>query len=80
MHPYGNEFEPKAKFPKPGSEDLCFVTKARLEDAMAHVRREGVNILEGPVPRTGAAGPMLSFYFRDPDDNLIEVASYESHL
>jgi len=30
------------------------------------------------VPRTGALGPMHSVYCRDPDGNLIEVASYLS--
>ena len=78
LHQFGKEFDPKAMAPKPGSEDLCFVTELRLEEAMEHVRGVGVEILEGPVQRTGAVGPMISFYFRDPDGNLIEVASYES--
>ena len=78
LHQIGNEFEPKAKVPKPGSEDLCLIAENRLEEAMAHVRGAGVDILEGPVQRTGAIGLMSSFYFRDPDGNLIEVASYES--
>jgi len=43
---------------------------------MQHVRNCGVEILEGPVARTGAAGPMMSFYFRDSDLNLIEVCRY----
>jgi catechol 2,3-dioxygenase-like lactoylglutathione lyase family enzyme len=76
LHAYGNEFEPKAETPVPGSEDLCFVTETALDDAMAHVRNHGVTIIEGPVARTGAMGPILSFYFRDPDGNLIEVANY----
>lgn len=76
LHQFGNEFNPKARVPRPGSEDLCFVAESGLEEAMEHVRRAGVEILEGPVRRTGAAGPMFSFYFRDPDGNLIEVASY----
>jgi catechol 2,3-dioxygenase-like lactoylglutathione lyase family enzyme len=76
LHQYGNEFEPKADTPLPGSEDLCFVTETALDEAMAQVRNQGVAIIEGPVARTGATGPILSFYFRDPDGNLIEVASY----
>lgn len=79
LHEYGNEFEPKADTPKPGSEDLCFISETSLEKAMEHVRNEGVAILEGPVRRTGATGPILSFYFRDPDRNLIEVSNYENH-
>ncbi len=74
LHEYGNEFEPKAYHPMPGSEDLCFITDTKLETAMEHVKSKGVEIIEGPVPRTGATGTILSFYFRDPDQNLIEVA------
>lgn len=76
LHQFGNEFEPKAKTPKPGSADLCFVTNTRLSEAMDQVRKQGVAIIEGMVARTGASGPIRSFYFRDPDGNLIEVANY----
>ena len=76
LHQAGKEFEPKAQMPMPGSADLCFVTETPLPAAMQHVRNCGVEILEGPVARTGASGPMTSFYFRDPDLNLIEVCSY----
>jgi len=75
LHEAGKEFEPKAHNPTPGSEDLCFITQTPLNDAMDHVRRCGVAIIEGPVERTGANGPIRSFYFRDPDDNLIEMAN-----
>ena len=75
LHELGKEFEPKANNPTPGSADLCFITQTPLNDAMAHVKRCGVEIIEGPVERTGANGPIRSFYFRDPDDNLIEVAN-----
>ena len=76
LHRHGQEFEPKAEQPTPGSADLCFITETPLHDAMAQVRASGVDIIEGPVPRTGAQGPMNSFYFKDPDGNLIEVANY----
>ena len=76
LHKKGQEFEPKANKPSPGSEDLCFITETKLKEAMKHVKNQGVNILEGPVTRTGAKGSMISFYFRDPDGNLIEVANY----
>ena len=33
-------------------------------------------IVDGPVMRTGATGPIRSVYFRDPDGNLIEVSNY----
>lgn len=75
LHEQGNEFEPKAHKPTPGSEDLCFLTSAKLELVMKHVKSKGVKVIEGPVARTGATGPIISFYFRDPDQNLIEVAN-----
>ena len=76
LHQAGKEFEPKAQAPTPGSADLCFITEIPLTEAMEHVRNNGVEILEGPVSRTGATGPITSFYFRDPDMNLIEVSTY----
>lgn len=75
LHEAGKEFEPKAGEPTPGSADLCFIASTKLEDAMYHVAMQGVEILQGPVERTGANGPIDSFYFRDPDGNLIEVAN-----
>ena len=77
LHEAGQEFEPKAVAPTPGSADLCFIPGVPLHEAMEHVRSKGVEIIKGPVPRTGALGPMVSFYIRDPDDNLIEIASYQ---
>ena len=75
LHPQGKEFEPKAAAPKSGSGDLCFITDTPLKDAMAHVQSMDIVIIEGPVERSGAAGPINSFYFRDLDGNLIEVAN-----
>ena len=77
LHPHGQEFEPKARRPEPGSADLCFITETPIQDAAAHVRSCGVEIIEGPVPKTGAKGPIDSIYFRDPDGNLIEVSKYQ---
>ncbi len=75
LHEVGKEFDPKAQHPTPGSSDLCFVTPLALEEAMVHVQRCGVEIIEGPVSRTGAISSLLSFCFRDPSGNLIEVAN-----
>jgi catechol 2,3-dioxygenase-like lactoylglutathione lyase family enzyme len=74
LHERGKEFEPKAGHPTPGSADLCFLTDAPLPEVIEHLNSLGVAILEGPVARKGAVGPLRSVYFRDPDANLIEVS------
>jgi len=76
LHQAGREYEPKALKPVPGSLDLCFVTETPLENVIAALRENGIVIVDGPVPKTGALGPMTSVYFRDPDGNLIEVSNY----
>ena len=78
LHQHGNEFEPKAMVPTPGSADLCFVTATPIAQLLDHLRDHHVDVLEGPVRRTGAVGPITSAYFRDPDGNLIEVSNYET--
>jgi catechol 2,3-dioxygenase-like lactoylglutathione lyase family enzyme len=75
LHKAGREFEPKAEHPVPGSADLCFLTALPLDDVIAHLAACGVPLLEGPVRRTGATGPLLSVYIRDPDRNLIEISN-----
>src|SRR5258708_34133642 len=77
LHQAGREYEPKALKPTPGSIDLCFITETTLPDVAAHLNACCVVIAEGPVEKTGALGPMMSVYFRDPDGNLIEVSNYE---
>jgi len=75
LHQQGREFDPKAKAPTPGSGDLCFIAAWKLEDVIAHLKAEGVAIIEGPSQRTGATGPIMSVYIRDPDGNLIEISN-----
>lgn len=60
----------------PGAQDLCFVAAVEKMDIVAHLHDCGVTIETGPVPKTGALGPMTSVYCRDPDGNLIEIATY----
>jgi len=78
LHQHGQEIEPHAQIPIPGSADLCFLTSQPLPEVIAHLQACNVAIIDGPVRRTGAVGPLLSVYFRDPDLNLIEVANQES--
>lgn len=79
LHQVGREFEPKAKTPTPGAIDLCLITAWPLEQLLAHLQEQGVQLEQGPVPRTGVLGPVESVYFRDPDDNLLEVSRYLEH-
>ena len=76
LHESGREVEPKAHRPTPGSADVCFITGTPLRDVIQHLGQCGVEILESPIKRTGALGPIESVYFRDPDLNLIEVSNY----
>ncbi len=78
LHQAGNEFEPKAESPGPGSADLCFVARGPLEGVVSHLMARDVEIIHGPVKKEGALGTMKSVYFRDPDGNLIEVSSYRA--
>ncbi|HEX3347992.1 MAG TPA: VOC family protein [Acetobacteraceae bacterium] len=61
---------------EPGAGDLCFITAVRVEDVVGHLHHCGVRIVIGPIKRVGALGDMMSVYCRDPDGNLIEIASY----
>ena len=78
LHQAGREFEPKALAPAPGAIDLCFIASSALDEVIETLKEDGVAIIEGPVDKTGALGPMKSVYFRDPDGNLIEVSNYPS--
>ena len=77
LHELGHEFEPKAGNVKNGSADLCFIIDTPIAEAIKQLQNNNVKIIEGPVKRTGATGKIISVYFRDPDNNLIEVSNYE---
>jgi catechol 2,3-dioxygenase-like lactoylglutathione lyase family enzyme len=77
LHQAGREFEPKAERPTAGSADLCLLVTTPLDEVAAHLERCGVAVEQGPVPRTGATGPIESVYLRDPDGNLLELSRLE---
>lgn len=74
VHERGHEFEPKAHLPVPGALDLCFIASTGLDAVIDHLNAQQWPIIEGPVQRTGATGPIRSVYVRDPDLNLIEIS------
>jgi catechol 2,3-dioxygenase-like lactoylglutathione lyase family enzyme len=76
LHQVGKEFEPKADKPAPGSADLCFIADTSVEIILDELHDKHIEIIEGIVERTGATGTIRSIYFRDPDQNLIEVSNY----
>ncbi len=76
LHQQGREVKPNAAEAAPGTADLCFISALPTDDVVAHLSLCGIAIEHGPVPQTGALGPMNSVYIRDPDGNLIEIATY----
>ena len=76
LHQSGREYEPKALKPAPGAIDLCLITETPVAQVIEHLKGHGVHIVQGPVEKTGATGPITSVYFRDPDGNLVEVSNY----
>ena len=76
LHQVGKEFEPKAYHPTVGSADLCFIAETPLNEVISHLQSLNIEIVEGPIERTGAMGKILSIYLRDPDQNLIEISNY----
>ena len=76
LHEVGKEFVPRANHATAGSGDICLISATPLDGVVRHLKECGVTIIEGPVAKTGATGPIRSVYFRDPDGNLIEVSEY----
>ncbi|MBS1861000.1 MAG: VOC family protein [Actinobacteria bacterium] len=76
-HGPGLDPEPVARVPvAPGNSDLCFRWEGSAEEAVDHLRRQGIEVELGPVDREGTGGPGRSVYFRDPDGSLLEFISY----
>jgi len=47
-----------------------------VQEVLDLLARNGVTVEAGPGPRTCARGVSTSVYFRDPDDNLVELTIY----
>jgi catechol 2,3-dioxygenase-like lactoylglutathione lyase family enzyme len=78
VHGPDSEPFPVAREPvRPGNSDLCFVWPGPVEEAAAHLERQGIEVELGPIERRGARGPGRSVYFRDPDGSLLELISYD---
>lgn len=75
LHPSSQPLSPHAAHPSTGSADLCLLSAMPLPEVISCLEAHGIPILEGPVQRTGANGPIRSIYIRDPDLNLIEIAN-----
>ena len=77
LHLAGAAFAPHAVSPSSGSADLCFLSPTPLANWQAHLATHGVDVIDGPVARSGALGPIQSLYIRDLDGNLLEISNVE---
>lgn len=79
LHVQGHELEPKANLAEPGTGDFCLEidTGVSMKELADLISGKGLDIVEGPVKRTGVRGAMTSIYLRDPDMNLVEISSYK---
>ena len=75
IHEEKKPIKPNALNPSSGSMDICFISKNKINDWVHHLVKKGINIEIGPERKTGALGPILSIYIRDPDFNLIEISN-----
>lgn len=80
LHEEGKEHQPHAVTPMPGSADICFLSDDPVEKWIDHLKSYGIELVEGPVERFGACGPLMSIYFRDQDNNLIELSNYTQKI
>jgi catechol 2,3-dioxygenase-like lactoylglutathione lyase family enzyme len=62
---------------KPNLNHFCMVvSQADFSGIVEYLKENAVTIQQGPVARWGARGRATSVYFRDPDDNEIEIRCY----
>ncbi len=75
LHDANSRADPIARRPAVGGADLCILTETPIADVVRHLAAVAVEIVDGPVERTGATGSILSVYIRDPDGSLIEISN-----
>ena len=75
LHQKGRRFDAEAHVPTPGAIDICFIVTESVDEIKIELENKNIQI-EGIVERRGTTGKINSIYFRDPDQNLIEVTNY----
>ncbi len=75
LHQVDRVVDPNVRHATPGSADICLLTDLPIERVVEHLAACGVDIVAGPARRTGATRPLMSVYFHDPDENLVEVSN-----
>lgn len=76
LHRLDGDYNPRALFPSYGTADICVVSYTAINRVITELKQKKIEIVEGPVERTGAEGNIISVYIRDPDGNLIEISNY----
>ena len=74
LHVAGEVIDRNVRHATPGSADLCLLSETPMAEILAHLAVCGIELVDGPVWRTGATGPLESVYIYDPDENLLEIA------
>ena len=75
LHHVKSPYKPHAKNSLSGTIEICFLSSTPLEKWESIFLKNGIEIEDGPVKKTGATGPIMSLYIRDPDKNLIEISN-----
>ena len=75
LHPLDPDVTPVAAAPTVGSGDFCVLTDEPIAAVERRLAARGIDVIAGPMDRTGATGPIESVYVRDPDGNLVEIAT-----
>ena len=77
LHQAGASFAPHAASPGSGTADLFFLSPTPLVDWQSHLAAQGVDVIDGPVSRSGVQGPIQSLYIRGLGADLLEISNAE---